>query len=234
MEAPTDVTPLVLLSGGMDSATALYWARQRYGTAKAISFSYGQRHSRELQAAQLITTGLGVEHHLNALMGPLASDDCALTNYDLKVPEGHYADESMRATVVPYRNLVLLVHSALRALKLGCNALVYGAHAGDHAIYPDCRPTFAMAVRNALELGHYDPVRLITPFIEDTKADIVRNGDRLGVPFELTWSCYNGGEFHCGRCGTCVERREAFIMADIPDPTTYATEYEPVADPRVS
>jgi 7-cyano-7-deazaguanine synthase len=128
----------------------------------------------------------------------------------------------MRVTVVPNRNMILLAVAIGHAIASGADAVAYGAHAGDHAVYPDCRPAFAEAMAEAAGLCHYDPgVTLLRPFIDRTKADIVRLGAALGVPFALTWSCYEGGVRHCGRCGTCVERREAFTLAGVPDPTEY-------------
>ena len=127
----------------------------------------------------------------------------------------------MKSTVVPNRNMIMLSLAAARAIAVGADGVAYAAHSGDHAIYPDCRPEFADAVAAALRICHYTPIELERPFVDMTKADIVRLGAELGVDFSKTWSCYKGGEKHCGKCGTCVERREAFRLAGVPDPTEY-------------
>jgi 7-cyano-7-deazaguanine synthase len=137
------------------------------------------------------------------------------------VPEGHYEDESMKSTVVPNRNMILLSIATAWSIASGLQGVAYAAHSGDHAIYPDCRPAFADAMNEAIRLCDYSSQELVRPFVSLTKADIVRVGASLGVPFEKTWSCYNGRKLHCGKCGTCVERIEAFELAGVPDPTEY-------------
>jgi 7-cyano-7-deazaguanine synthase len=139
------------------------------------------------------------------------------------VPEGHYAEESMRLTVVPNRNMLLLAACAAWAVSCRSDAVAYAAHAGDHAVYPDCRPEFVEAVRGVFRLCDYKPLTLYTPFVEWSKADVVREGQVTGAPLHLTYSCYEGGVRHCGKCGTCYERREAFAITGVPDPTEYAT-----------
>jgi 7-cyano-7-deazaguanine synthase len=145
----------------------------------------------------------------------------SLTSPNIQVPEGHYEDESMKATVVPNRNMILLSIATGWAVSTGASSVSYAAHFGDHAIYPDCREEFADAMNNIMEIAGWDKVSLNRPFSSFTKADIVKLGDELGVPFEKTWSCYKGGQIHCGVCGTCVERREAFELAGVTDPTIY-------------
>ncbi|MFM9146691.1 MAG: 7-cyano-7-deazaguanine synthase, partial [Verrucomicrobiota bacterium] len=140
----------------------------------------------------------------------------------VKVPEGHYEEESMKATVVPNRNMLLISVATAWAVSLRAESVAYGAHGGDHAIYPDCRPEFAEALDRAVRLADWHEVRLERPFVKMDKAAIVRRGAELDVPFSLTWSCYVGGERHCGKCGTCVERKEAFRLARVTDPTDYA------------
>lgn len=142
-------------------------------------------------------------------------------NESIAVPEGHYEDESMKSTVVPNRNMILLSIATAGSIASGLEGVAYAAHAGDHAIYPDCRPAFADAMNEAIKLCDYTSQRLVRPFVSLTKADIVKAGAALGVPFERTWSCYNGGATHCGKCGTCVERIEAFKLAGVSDPTDY-------------
>lgn len=138
-----------------------------------------------------------------------------------EIPEGHYEADNMKQTVVPFRNAVFLSVACGFAESVGADALVIGAHGGDHAIYPDCREEFMAAMGEAMRLGTYAGVRLLRPFIALSKGGIAAEGDRLGVDFSRTWSCYKGGAWHCGRCGTCVERREAFLEAGVADPTDY-------------
>lgn len=187
-----------------------------------LSVDYGQRHRRELEAARAICAHYGVDHRLADLraLAPLFGSN-ALTG-SVKVPEGHYEEESMKATVVPNRNMLLISVATAWAVSLRAESVAYGAHGGDHAIYPDCRPEFAEALDRAVRLADWHEVRLERPFVKMDKADIVRRGAELDVPFGLTWSCYVGGERHCGKCGTCVERKEAFRLAGVADPTDYA------------
>jgi 7-cyano-7-deazaguanine synthase len=213
----------------MDSAT-LAWQLHDQGFHGAglrlLSFDYGQRHRRELDAAQQLAGRLGAAHQLIDLhrLGGLLTGS-ALTDPAVAVPDGHYAAPSMRATVVPNRNAILLSVAYGIASAADAELVAAGMHAGDHPIYPDCRPAF-MDHFYAMELVALDGLptpRLHTPFLHHTKADIAAVGDRLGVPWELTWSCYKGGPVHCGVCGTCTERREAFQLAGVHDPTRYAT-----------
>lgn len=216
---------IVVLSGGLDSTVVLYDAVARNSTqgVKAISFNYGQRHVRELESARAVAERLGVTHKvvdLASLTGLFG--ESALTNREVAVPDGHYTDLSMKSTVVPNRNMILLSIAAAWAISEKFNAVAYGAHAGDHTIYPDCRDEFVESCSQTLKLADWHPVEIVRPFVTKTKQDIVLRGAELGVPFELTWSCYKGGELHCGTCGTCVERREAFVEAGVSDPTSYS------------
>jgi len=214
---------IVLLSGGIDSATLLYSVLKTGRVTRAVSFNYGQRHSVELSAARQVCAAANVSHTTIAI--PRLSDalpNSSLTDRRVAVPEGHYEEESMKATVVANRNMILLAIAAGHAIAHGFDTIAYAAHSGDHAIYPDCRPEFIRAMRQALSWCDWNQVDLETPFSDMTKAQIVMEGHRLGVPFELTWSCYKGEQQHCGKCGTCVERREAFKLAGVPDPTRYA------------
>jgi 7-cyano-7-deazaguanine synthase len=189
-----------------------------------VSFDYGQRHSKELGFAAACAQRLGVPHQVidirdigRQLSGSALTDDVA-------VPDGHYAEESMRITVVPNRNAIMLAIAFGVAAARQAEAVGVAVHGGDHFIYPDCRPDFidAFQAMQNRALDGYANVRLYAPFVHASKADIVSEGARHATPFEQTWSCYKGGRVHCGRCGTCVERREAFDLAGLPDPTDYA------------
>ena len=215
---------LILLSGGVDSTTALCQAVSNLEKVSAVSFDYGQRHRKELESAKSICNLLSIQHTVLDLKGAFAAFKKSALTGNGDVPYGHYEDNSMKKTVVPNRNMILLSLATGVAISNGIDQVVYAAHAGDHAIYPDCRPEFYTAVASAVKAGNYDPPELKAPFIEMTKADIVKVGEKLGVPFRKTWSCYEGGEVHCGRCGTCQERRAAFIEAGVKDPTLYDPE----------
>ncbi|MCB0346588.1 MAG: 7-cyano-7-deazaguanine synthase QueC [Bdellovibrionales bacterium] len=214
---------LVVYSGGIDSTVLLFEMLAAGEEVGAISFDYGQRHSRELVTASRICGGRGVRHKVvdfGAMSELLVGS--SLTDSSIPVPDGHYTDESMKATVVPNRNMLMLSAAIAAGLSSGFDAVAYGAHAGDHTIYPDCRPEFVEAMQHAAALCDWKQIKLLAPFLKWSKADIVRRGAELNVPFEQTWSCYKGGAAHCGTCGTCVERREAFELAGIVDPTHYA------------
>ena len=213
---------VVLLSGGMDSVTALYEAREHHEIAGAVSFHYGSKHNdREIPFAAYHAGRLGAPHQVIplAFIGELFKSDLLVSGGE--IPKGHYEEESMQKTVVPFRNGIMLSIAAGFAESREAQGLVIAAHAGDHAIYPDCREDFMQAMGDAIRLGTYAQVEVLRPFIAMTKADIARRGDTLGVDFAQTWSCYMGGETHCGECGTCVERREAFLVAGLADPTRY-------------
>lgn len=188
----------------------------------AISIDYGQKHRKEIESARAICGELGIEHRvadLRALSGLFGS--CGLVDAETEVPEGHYEEDSMKQTVVPNRNMILISVATAWAITKKVDAVAYAAHSGDHAIYPDCRETFAQALDEAIQRCDWRTVRLYRPFVSASKADIVAEGARLGVPFERTWSCYKGGEAHCGKCGTCIERREAFHLSGVEDRTVY-------------
>ena len=217
---------VVLLSGGLDSTTLLYSLMDLY-RCWPVSISYGQKHSKEIMAARNVCEARGgklLERwkliDLSVLRSILPS---ALTGVGT-VPEGHYQSENMKSTVVPNRNMILLSIAGGYAVGISAKYLAYAPHMGDHSIYPDCRPAFIEAARAALCLAtgwENDGLELITPFSDMTKADIVKLGSKLGVPFGKTWSCYNGRDKHCGVCGTCRERIEAFEIAGVKDPTVY-------------
>ena len=216
------MTTVLIYSGGLDSTVLLYDLRSRGDRLHALGIDYGQRHRRELESAKAICGELGIAYLIADLRGirPLLVGS-ALTD-DVAVPEGHYADQSMKLTVVPNRNMIMLSVAIGWAVSMKADAVAYAAHAGDHPIYPDCRPAFTELMQQAAGLCDWHRVELIAPFIDKTKSDIVRIGAALAVPFDKTWSCYKGGDVHCGRCGTCVERREAFAQAGVNDPTAYA------------
>ena len=226
---------VLIYSGGLDSTVLLYHLRAAGHLVHALSVNYGQRHVCELDHAAEICSELQLPNpvaDLSAIQPLLAGS--SLTSADIEVAEGHYTEETMKSTVVPNRNMILLSIAAGHALSIGAQQIAYAAHSGDHAIYPDCRNEFADAMAEAIRLCDWSTVELSRPFVDWTKADIVRRGAELNLPFEKTWSCYKGGKIHCGRCGTCIERREAFDLAGIADPTTYAKEAPSVAALRAN
>jgi len=213
---------LVLCSGGMDSVTALYWARSEHTVAAVLSFDYGAKHNhREIPFAVEHANRIGAPHQTIPLdfIGQFFNSDLLKGGGD--IPDGHYADENMKRTVVPFRNGIMLATAAGFAESIGVDGLVIAAHGGDHTIYPDCREDFMRAMGDALRLGTYAGIQLLRPFIATDKAGIAAAGAKLGVDYAHTWSCYKGGAIHCGKCGTCVERREAFQLAGVVDPTVY-------------
>lgn len=216
----------VVLSGGLDSTVLLYKAVREVGAnnVAAITFNYGQRHDKEIEFAKKTTRKLGVQHEVlkMAAIGKQIFRS-ALTNKEAKLPEGHYADDNLQTTVVPNRNMIMISLTAAFAISHGTNEIWYGAHSGDHSNYPDCRPEFIEALKKTLELCHFEPIKLEAPFEHCTKADIVAEGIRLEVPFEDTWSCYDGGENACGLCATCNDRLRAFKANNAKDPITYNT-----------
>lgn len=225
---------VVTLSGGLDSTVLLYNMLAQGATVRALSIHYGQRHARELKAAEAICKDRGVPHELADLrgIGHLLAGS-SLTS-DIPVPDGHYAQDNMKVTVVPNRNMLFLATAAAWAISSKFDAVAYAAHAGDHTIYPDCREEFVQALDKAVQLADWHSVRILRPFVAMTKADVVKKGAELGVPFAETWSCYKGGAVHCGRCGTCVERREAFLLAGVADPTAYESATPLPASPRAA
>ena len=217
---------LVVCSGGLDSVTLAYKVANEATLTSLLSFDYGQRHVKELDYARTCAEQLGVPHtiidlsqvgqHLSSSLTPNAhnSDD---------IPDGHYAESSMQSTVVPNRNAIMMTIAYGLAASQQVEQVALAVHGGDHFIYADCRPDFinAFASMQKLALEGVADISLYTPFLHKTKADIVTEGTKQGVPFAQTWSCYKGLAQHCGRCGTCVERREAFHLANQVDPTLY-------------
>lgn len=208
---------VILYSGGMDSSVALYQYAERIRLA--VSFDYGSKHNaREIEYAAINCKALGIEHRIIDMdlnkMG-FVSD---LLQSGAEIPDGHYEDENMKKTVVPFRNGIMLSIAAGIAESMECNRLLISNHSGDHAIYPDCRPDFISSMNNAIRYGTNNEVEILAPFTHLTKREIALEGKKTGVPFENTYSCYNGKEKHCGTCGTCTERKEAL---DGFDPTIY-------------
>ena len=211
---------LMVVSGGMDSTTLMHEYAERI--ALAVTFNYGSNHNaREIECARWQCRRLGIELVVVDMpfIGQLFNSSL-LSGADA-IPEGNYDDENMRSTVVPFRNGIMLAVAAGLAERRGLLHVMMANHGGDHAIYPDCRPGFADAMSHAISEGTYNHITLLAPYTNLTKADIARRGAKLGVDYSHTYSCYKGGERHCGRCGTCTERRQAFIDAGVPDPTVY-------------
>lgn len=210
-----DKTALLVLSGGMDSTTMLYEYRDRI--AAAVNFSYGSNHNaRERQCARYHCDRLDIELIEIDLDFMKTYFESSLLQGADAIPDGHYADENMRSTVVPFRNGIMLSIAAGLAESRGLTEVMMANHGGDHAIYPDCRPGFVKAMDSAIQAGTFAGVRLVAPYTGITKGDIAKRGVGLGVDYSKTYSCYKGGPMHCGTCGTCVERREALAEAGIP------------------
>lgn len=220
---------VAVISGGLDSTVMAYLLRADGHELTAISFDYGQRHRKELIFAKNVAEELNAPWRLVNLAAAGVTQlltGSALTDNAVAIPDGHYADESMSATVVPNRNAIMLSIACALAATCRAEAVALGVHAGDHPIYPDCRPAFVHAFEAmvGLAMEGIATLQILAPLMSMNKLDIVRLGTDLGVPFDRTWSCYKGGDRHCGTCGTCYERREAFLLADLPDPTTYETQ----------
>lgn len=203
---------ILIYSGGLDSTTLLYKLLKNGDEVRCISFDYGQRHKKELQYARRVCTRLNVPHTvLDVTSAAELMTGSALTSKNIPVPEGNYQDKTMRSTVVPSRNMIFISIAVAYAVSVGASRVAIGVHAGDHAIYPDCRPVFIKAMRAAARIANYQKIELLAPFLFKTKRDIAQLGKRLGVPFELTWTCYKGLVRACGKCGACVERHEALL-----------------------
>lgn len=211
---------LLIASGGMDSTTMLYEFADRI--ALAVTFNYGSNHNaREIECARYNCAKLDIP--LLVIDLPFIGQifNSSLLQGADAIPEGDYDDDNMRSTVVPFRNGIMLSIAAGIAESKGLKHVMMANHGGDHAIYPDCRSGFVTAMSAAISAGTYDGITLESPYTDITKAEIAARGGRLGIDYSHTYSCYKGGELHCGRCGTCTERRQAFIAAGLPDPTRY-------------
>lgn len=214
-----------LISGGLDSITLAHQLKSEGYDLFLLAVDYGQRHKKELEFARRCAQCLSARFETIDLSGVGRLLRGSSLTDDIEVPEGHYAAANMAVTVVANRNAIMLAIAYGVAVAEQADVVAAGFHTGDHAIYPDCRPEFVRtfdAMERVATEGYARPtLRLYAPFVRVDKSDIVRIGTRLGVPFEDTWSCYKGLERHCGRCGTCVERKEAFALAGVPDPTLY-------------
>lgn len=214
---------VVIFSGGLDSTALLYHLRDAGYEVKALSVNYGQRHrDQELGAAESICRHLGIERKVLDLTSLVAFfGQNSLTDATVEVPEGPYSQNTIPLTTVPNRNMILLSVGIAWAVSLGFDAVAFGAHAGPRTNYPDCSPGFAEAMHRAAHECDERRISILAPFVTWDKGEIVRRGMELRVPFELTWSCYKGGTKHCGQCGTCIDRKEAFQKCGIVDPVSY-------------
>ncbi len=214
-------TVVVIYSGGMDSFTLLHLARARGYRVHALSFDYGQKHVRELECARRVCEALQIPHKVIDIRAMSEVMSGSSLTSDIEVPEGHYEEDSMKSTVVPNRNMILLSLATGYAVTVKAGAVWYGAHGGDHAIYPDCRPEFVSKMDAVCRVANYEPVAIEAPFMAMDKGQILAQGLELGLDYSDTWTCYNGREQACGRCGSCVERLEAFAANGISDPVPY-------------
>ena len=212
---------VVIFSGGMDSFTVLNRALHDGKTVYALTFDYGQKHVKEINCASKVCQQLGVAHKvidISSINELLAGS--SLTD-DIDIPEGHYEAQNMKSTVVPNRNMILLSLAVGYAVSVKASQVYYGAHSGDHAIYPDCRPEFVMKMNDVCKIANYDAVEIFSPYLSVTKSDILTDGLKMGLRYDDTWTCYNGREKACGKCGACQERLEAFADNNAIDPIAY-------------
>lgn len=211
---------LIIVSGGMDSITLLYDWKERI--AVGVSFDYGSNHNaKEIPLAKMHCERLGIKHITINLDFMHQYFKSSLLEGGEAIPDGHYADENMKSTVVPFRNGIMLSVAIGIAESNGLINVLIANHGGDHTIYPDCRPEFIKAIDEAATAGTYVKAHVVAPYTNITKSDIARRGKELGINYAETWSCYKGGDIHCGTCGTCVERKEALNDAGIEDTTEY-------------
>lgn len=211
---------LIIVSGGMDSITMLHEYAEEI--ALAVTFDYGANHAqREIPMAELHCQRLGIRHIIIPLAFMSQYFESSLLSGADAIPEGHYEDENMKSTVVPFRNGIMLSIACGIAESNGLKRVMIANHGGDHAIYPDCRKDFIDAMSQAMQFGTYEHITIDAPYTTITKTDIARHGKAMGLDYTETWSCYKGGEKHCGKCGTCVERKEALRDAGIEDHTEY-------------
>lgn len=212
---------VVIYSGGMDSFTVLHRAIREGYEVFALSFHYGQRHHRELDAAAAVCSELGISHKIvdiRAINTLLAGS--SLTD-DIDVPSADYAESNMKSTVVPNRNMILLSLAIGYAVSMEAQDVFYGAHAGDHDIYPDCRPEFVEKMNSVSQIANYEPVTIHSPYLHFSKAEILKEGLDQGLDYSNTWTCYNGREKACGECSACRERLGAFAANNATDPIAY-------------
>ena len=212
---------VVIFSGGMDSFTVLHRALKDGKEVYALTFDYGQKHVKEIACASKVCKQLGVAHKvidISAINQLLAGS--SLTD-DIEIPEGHYEADNMKSTVVPNRNMILLSLAVGYAVSVHASQVYYGAHSGDHAIYPDCRPEFVMKMNDVCKIANYEAVEIFSPYLSNSKSDILTDGLNMGLSYDDTWTCYNGREKACGKCGACQERLEAFADNNATDPLAY-------------
>jgi len=212
---------VVIYSGGMDSFTVLNRALKDGKEVYALSFDYGQRHVKELECASYVCKDLNVNHKIidiSAINQLLAGS--SLTD-DIDIPEGHYEAENMKSTIVPNRNMILLSLAVGYAVSVKAEKVYYGAHSGDHAIYPDCRPEFVLKMNDVCKIANYESVEIFSPYLNVNKVAILADGISMELDYSHTWTCYNGRDKACGKCGSCQERLEAFNENDIQDPIEY-------------
>lgn len=211
---------VIIVSGGMDSITMLYEFKDQI--ALGVSFNYGSNHNnREIPFAEMHCKRLGIPHiTIDLGFMPQYFKSSLLEGADA-IPEGNYDEENMKSTVVPFRNGIMLSIAIGIAESNHLKHVLMANHGGDHTIYPDCRPAFVDAMSAAAQAGTFEDVTIEAPYTNVTKADIARHGKQLGIDYSETWSCYKGGEVHCGQCGTCRERQEALREAGIADTTEY-------------
>ncbi|NWN81993.1 MAG: 7-cyano-7-deazaguanine synthase QueC [Halomonas sp.] len=221
-DTPSPAT-VVIYSGGMDSYTVLHRALREGREVHALSFDYGQRHARELDQAAKVCRQLGIPHQvvdIRAIHGLI--DNSALTDANRDMPEGDYAEDNLAATLVPNRNMILLSLAIAKAVNIGAGRVDYGAHGGDHVLYPDCRPAFVDAMNAVAGIANFEAVDIHTPYLRASKAEILADGLAMGLDYADTWTCYRGEALACGRCGSCLERLAAFAANQATDPLAYA------------
>ena len=215
---------VVIYSGGMDSFTILNKAKQEGYELYALTFDYGQKHKKEIEYASRVCAELGIDHRIIDItaINQLLQSSSLTSAKD--IPEGHYADDNMKSTMVPNRNMILLSLAIGYAVDIGASKVFYGAHSGDHAIYPDCRPEFVEAMNAVSKIANYEPVEIVTPYLKGDKISILADGLAMGLDYGKSWTCYNGREKACGTCGSCDERLEAFRLNNAKDPLAYETD----------
>ncbi|MDN3557895.1 7-cyano-7-deazaguanine synthase QueC [Halomonas maura] len=231
MSQPSSPATVVIYSGGMDSYTVLHRALREGREVHALSFDYGQRHARELDVAREVCHKLGVPHQvvdITAIHGLI--DASALTDAGRELPDADYAEANLKDTVVPNRNMILLSLAIAKAVNIGAERVDYGAHGGDHVLYPDCRPAFVDAMNAVAGIANFEPVSLHAPYLRAGKAEILADGLAMGLDYAETWTCYRGEALACGRCGSCRERLAAFAANGVHDPLAYQADSDEVGD----
>lgn len=219
---------LICLSGGMDSTTSLYYIKDKFKCdIQCVSFFYNQKHKREIEMAKYHCEKMNIAHDIIDItfLNTITKNVSSLTG-DIDVPKGMYDQDNMKSTVVPFRNGIMLSILASYADSNNCDTIIYGAHTGDHAQYPDCTLTFNRSMEKAIYFGTHNKIELVAPFMEINKNDICKIGLSLGVDYSKTWTCYNGKEKPCGKCGSCVERNEAFLTNNSKDPLYTDEDWE--------